>query len=152
MKRRLINIRDANIKNNSYVGADDSVRPIPKRNTQKGITLVALVITIIVLLILAVVSIKIVFDGGLITKTSDAKEVNRAAQVEELKELWKAEKNIAKYENSKMRTLEELLNDMEIKKLITSTEKGIILKYGKVTIADRTIDFTHIEENEQDEW
>ena len=138
------------IKNN--VGADDSVRPILKRNTQKGITLVALVITIIVLLILAVVSIKIVFDGGLITKTSDAIEVNRAAQVEELKELWKAEKNIAKYENSKMRTLEELLNDMEIKKLITSTEKGIILKYGKVTIADRTIDFTHIEENEQDEW
>ena len=39
---------------------------------QKGITLVALVITIIVLLILAMVSIKIVMDGGLITKASDA--------------------------------------------------------------------------------
>ena len=33
------------------------------KNTQKGITLVALVITIIVLLILAMVSIKIVMDG-----------------------------------------------------------------------------------------
>ena len=33
------------------------------KNTQKGITLVALVITIIVLLILAMVSIKIVLDG-----------------------------------------------------------------------------------------
>ncbi len=42
------------------------------KNTQKGITLVALVITIIVLLILAMVSIKIVMDGGLITKASDA--------------------------------------------------------------------------------
>ena len=42
------------------------------KNTQKGITLVALVITIIVLLILAMVSIKIVMDGGLITKSKDA--------------------------------------------------------------------------------
>ena len=42
------------------------------KNTQKGITLVALVITIIVLLILAMVSIKIVMDGGLITKAKDA--------------------------------------------------------------------------------
>ena len=39
---------------------------------QKGITLVALVITIIVLLILAMVSIRIVMDGGLISKAKDA--------------------------------------------------------------------------------
>ena len=39
---------------------------------QKGITLVALVITIIVLLILAMVSIRIVMDGGLISKVKDA--------------------------------------------------------------------------------
>ena len=39
---------------------------------QEGITLVALVITIIVLLILAMVSIKIAIDGGLTTKASDA--------------------------------------------------------------------------------
>ena len=44
------------------------------KNTQKGITLVALVITIIVLLILAMVSIKIVMDGGLISKVKDPKE------------------------------------------------------------------------------
>ena len=43
---------------------------------QKGITLVALVITIIVLLILAMVSIKIVMDGGLITRTSKAKDTH----------------------------------------------------------------------------
>ena len=39
---------------------------------QNGITLVALVITIIVLIILAMVSIRIVMDGGLITKSKDA--------------------------------------------------------------------------------
>ena len=42
------------------------------KNTQKGITLVALVITIIVLLILAMVSIKIVMDGGLISKAKES--------------------------------------------------------------------------------
>ena len=43
---------------------------------QKGITLVALVITIIVLLILAMVSIKIVMDGGLIQKAKDATDTH----------------------------------------------------------------------------
>lgn len=43
-----------------------------KLKKQNGITLVALVITIIVLLILATVSIKIIMDGGLITKAKSA--------------------------------------------------------------------------------
>ncbi len=43
---------------------------------QEGITLVALVITIIVLLILAMVSIKIVMDGGLITRASKATDTH----------------------------------------------------------------------------
>ena len=72
MKERLINMEDINRKNNGYVGADDSVRPLLKKNTQRGITLVALVITIIVLLILAMVSIRIVMDGGLIIKSKEA--------------------------------------------------------------------------------
>ena len=46
------------------------------KNTQNGITLIALVITIIVLLILAMVSIKIVVDGGLITKASKATDTH----------------------------------------------------------------------------
>ena len=43
---------------------------------QEGITLVALVITIIVLLILAMVSIRIVMDGGLITRASKATDTH----------------------------------------------------------------------------
>ena len=46
------------------------------KNTQRGITLVALIITIIVLLILAMVSIKIAIDGGLITKASKATDTH----------------------------------------------------------------------------
>ena len=47
-----------------------------KFKNNKGITLVALVITIIVLLILAMVSIKIVVGGGLITKASKATDTH----------------------------------------------------------------------------
>ena len=49
---------------------------------EKGITLVALVITIIVLLILAMVSISIVYNQGLITKSQDAVQThtNEAAK------------------------------------------------------------------------
>lgn len=40
---------------------------------QKGITLVALVVTIVVLIILATISISVVIKGGIIGKAQDAK-------------------------------------------------------------------------------
>lgn len=42
--------------------------------SQKGITLVALVVTIVVLIILATISISVAINGGLIQKTKDAKD------------------------------------------------------------------------------
>ena len=51
---------------------------------QKGITLVALVITIIVLLILAGVSISLVVgNNGVLTRASSAVETNRRAEAEQ---------------------------------------------------------------------
>ena len=43
-----------------------------EKNYQKGITLIALVITIVVLLILAGVTLSIVFNGGIIDKSQQA--------------------------------------------------------------------------------
>lgn len=57
-----------------------------------GITLVALVITIIILLILAGISIVSLTENGLFKKTKLAKEKQENAQIEE-------EKNLKKYEN-----------------------------------------------------
>ena len=54
-----------------------------KLKNNKGITLVALVITIIILLILAMVSIKIAIDGGLITKASKATDTHTIAAEKE---------------------------------------------------------------------
>ena len=55
-----------------------------KRTQEKGITLIALVVTIIVLIILAVVSISLVLgDNGIITKAKEGKENSELAKVEE---------------------------------------------------------------------
>ena len=55
-----------------------------KRKKQSGITLVALVVTIVVLLILAGVSINLVLgENGLITQAKDAREQTKSAEVNE---------------------------------------------------------------------
>lgn len=55
---------------------------------QKGITLIALVITIIILIILATVTINVVLgEGGLIDRAKLAKEMTEQAIVDEQKEL-----------------------------------------------------------------
>lgn len=43
--------------------------------SQKGITLVALVVTIVVLIILATISISVAINGGIIGKAQEAKNV-----------------------------------------------------------------------------
>lgn len=64
---------------------------------EKGITLVALVITIIVLLILAMVSISIVYNQGLIQKSKDAVETHEKAANNEANTMNKAADNIQAY-------------------------------------------------------
>jgi type II secretory pathway pseudopilin PulG len=52
-------------------------------NGQKGITLVALVITIIIMLILAAVTISIVMNGGLFTQANNAAEQTNNSVVDD---------------------------------------------------------------------
>ena len=62
---------------------------------QKGITLVALVITIVILIILATVSIKVVLgEGGLIDRAQEGKSLTDQAQTDEQEELTGAEEYI----------------------------------------------------------
>ncbi len=60
-------------------------------NSQKGITLVALVITIIVLLILAGVTISLVLNNGLIDRAQNSVQVYDNAQQNEMEQLNHAE-------------------------------------------------------------
>ena len=65
-----------------------------KKNSNNGITLIALIITIIVLLILAGVSIAMLTgDNGILTQAKEAKEATEEAEKKELKDLAQIEAN-----------------------------------------------------------
>lgn len=121
------------------------------KKTNKGITLVALVVTIIILLILVGISITtLAGKNGILSKSIYAKEETRGASVEEEKDLWEANLEADKYtKNKNSQTLEELLNELVNKKLLKEEEKDIIIgndekgieETGEITIGTRTIVF-----------
>ena len=110
---------------------------------KKGITLIALVITIVVLLILAGVAIAtLTGNNGILTRASEASIETRGATVEERKDLWKVEQQSDSYltENT-AQALDELLDNLEEEGLITSEERGQIEENGHVVIGSRDIIF-----------
>ena len=81
---------------------------------KKGITLIALVVTIIVLLILAGISISMLKgDNGIINQASDSKLETRAGNVKENVDLWKTDNKIRKKDNQTLISKEEMLNDLK---------------------------------------
>ena len=122
-----------------------------KLRKEKGITLIALVITIIVLLILAGVSIAMLTgENGILSQAQKADVETRGAAVEEAKNLWETNKTLD--ENTGENTaesLEELVNRLVDENLLTEDEKDLILgneekgieATGEVTIGSRTIVF-----------
>lgn len=114
---------------------------IKKRNS--GITLIALVITIMVLLILAGVSIAMLTgDNGILTQATEAKEETRGGAVQEARDLWKTNQESDKLAGtSTAQTLDELLADLKKQKQLTDDEIETIKETGKITIGSRTIVF-----------
>ena len=85
-----------------------------KGKTQKGITLIALVITIIVLLILAGVTINMVLgNDGIIGQAQGASEAQKMATVKEEIELWKANNETAKYSGKGAESVEEFVKRLK---------------------------------------
>ena len=119
--------------------------------TQKGITLIALVVTIVVLLILAGVTISLLLDeNGIIAKSKDARIGTRASQVEDEVGMWKQHNFINKESNQAQESADTMLANLISRKLLTEDEidrdqelitikkkDGTIVKeisYGNVTI------------------
>ena len=67
------------------------------REKYKGITLVALVITIVILLILAGISISTLTNTGIFQKAKDAKKASENAEKEQNKILDEYESELEKY-------------------------------------------------------
>lgn len=119
-----------------------------KLRERRGITLIALVITIIVLLLLASVSIAMLTgENGILTRASEAKVETRGGAVQEARDLWKSNKKADELaETETVQTLDELLADLKEQNQLTDEEIAIIKETGKVTIGSRTIEFFETEE------
>ena len=118
---------------------------------KKGITLIALVVTIVVLLILAGVTLNLLLDeNGIIAKSKDARIETRASQVEDEVGMWKQHNFINKESNQAQESADTMLASLISRKLLTEDEidreqelitikkkDGTIVKeisYGNVTI------------------
>ena len=109
----------------------------------RGITLIALVVTIVVLLILAGVSISMLTgENGIITQAQESKIETRGGAVEEARDLWKTNQKADSFtDTSTAQTLDEVLTDLVDKDLLTEEERDEVEETGKVTIGSREIVF-----------
>ena len=110
-----------------------------KLKNEKGITLVALVITIIVLLILAGVTLSMVMgDSGIFGKANNAKEQTKLSNAEEIIKLAVLENKVKSVSGDADALTNEALKTEIAKKL---TEQGYTVNGGTVTYyGDKTID------------
>ena len=121
------------------------------KKNENGITLIALVITIVVLLILAGVSISmLVGENGIVTKAQESKEENRGGTVEERRDLWVANINVdQKTDSQTTQELSELLSDLKKDGLLSDGEIVFINENGYIQIGSHFIDF-RLDNNEID--
>ena len=111
------------------------------KKQEKGITLVALVVTIIVLLILAGIAINLTIgNNGLFVRAKLASLEHRGANVEEQVNLWKMDKKSAVYDDLKYKKEKDLLDDLEInQKILTNEERNKLENERTVTIGSKII-------------
>ena len=93
------------------------------KNTN-GITLVALVITIIILLILATISIQSLTNTGLFEKAKEAKEKTQAAEINQAKTLNEYEDELNKYVSGK-NPIQKLADKVKVGDYVTYTPDAL---------------------------
>ena len=113
-----------------------------------GITLIALVVTIIVLIILAGISINLILgDNGIITKAEAAKENVRGADVKEIVAMRKMENEITKYGVGTKYSKTDVIDELEAEGKLLEEEVELLKETDVITIGDIEIDFSILDEN-----
>ena len=118
-------------------------KQVLKDNHNRGITLIALVITVIVLLILAAVTIAtLTGENGILTNAERARDETKYARVKEAKDLWQTEKEISNQTEAEEReSREDVINQLYQEGTITEEERDALLAGEAITIANKTISF-----------
>ena len=125
-----------------------------------GITLIALVVTIVVLLILAATSISMLTgENGIITQANKASLENKGANIQEERDLWIQEREIAKKTGQTAKSMEEILDELKEKGTLTDEEvEGILndanneIKVGDRVISFKVIDYDIVEPENASDW
>ena len=116
-----------------------------KNKKERGITLIALVVTIIVLIILAGISINLVFGNfGVITKAKEAKELQKQAQANEQVALNELDKKLEDYDKYLPENTKE--NPQDIGTIVKTPDKWNLetVKYIKTNDGLETKELTKV--------
>ena len=114
-----------------------------KKAESQGITLIALVITIIVLLILAGVSISMLTgDNAILSKAWQAKEATRGSQVKEYVDLAATSNEGVGYTEGDKVTKDKAISDLKEKGELTDKEVELLKDEDVITIGGIEIDFS----------
>ena len=113
------------------------MKEIMKRT--KGITLIALVVTIVVLLILAGVSINLVIgQNGIITRAGDAKDATKYSNIKDEYEMYKTNKYLESATGGTGgQSFSEFLQDLKNRGMLTDEDIAQINSENKLTISDK---------------
>ena len=116
-----------------------------KNKKERGITLIALVVTIIVLIILVGISINLVFGNfGVITKAKEAKELQKQAQANEQVALNELDKKLEDYDKYLLENTKE--NPQDIGTIVKTPDKWNLetVKYIKTSDGLETTELTKV--------
>ena len=121
------------------------------RKKNGGITLIALVVTIVVLLILAGVSISMLGgENGIITQANRAKENTRGGEVKEEVDRTVNENTMINYTTGTKKTREEVIEKLKTDKKIIQEEYNKLMglegetKVDIIKIGDIEVDFSKL--------
>lgn len=118
-----------------------NIKIVNKSN--KGITLIALVVTIIVLLLLAGISIQMLTgNNGILKRTALAKENTRAGTVIERIALAVSENTAIKYSTGTKNTKTSVIDELQREGYLETNEVMILQTSDTVLIGDILVDFT----------
>lgn len=111
------------------------------KTSTAGITLIALVITIVVLLILAGVSISMILgDNGILTKAKTAENETRIGAIKEALNTAGLEKRMEALTENTSKDIDAILLDLKSKDIISETEETEAKEKGTITIGKTIID------------
>lgn len=118
---------------------------------KKGITLIALVVTIVVLLILAGITIVYVLgDNGVLVQAQKSADATKLGQIKEQIGLWKYDNKMSNVVGEKAKSLKDFLDELVDKKLLTASQVETILNNSnnEITLYGEVVSFKPNTNNE----